>query len=182
MTPSLKNIAWLKLFCSISDYNDKKVFVEVSIIIMVVVLSFVWFMDWTDRFIHKGGIGIFDIFFRIGFCAMEFWFFRLCVHYGLRIFRSLAYVFRFRHKYLSYGFRIWFPKWFSDFPIWIPVSLRSKRPLISKCSTCQHCIGSIRVLRTGMWTLIDFDGFAWGFRFWSNFFAVLRLWIIFSTA
>ena len=107
---------------------------------------------------------------------MEFWFFRLCVHYGLRIFRSLAYVFRFRHKYLSYGFRIWFPKWFSDFPIWIPVSLRSKRPLISNsretsvCSFCQHCIGSTRVLRTGMWTPIDFDGFAWGFRFWSNFF------------
>ena len=119
---------------------------------------------------------------------MEFWFFRLCVHYGLRIFRSLAYVFRFCHKYLSYGFRIWFPKWFSDFPIWIPVSLRSKRLLISNSretsewSSCQHCIGPIRVLRTGMWTLIDFDGFAWGFRFWSNFFAVLRLWIIFSTA
>ena len=119
---------------------------------------------------------------------MEFWFFRLCVHYGLWIFRSLAHFFRFRHKYLSYGLRIWFPKWFSDFPIWIPVSLRSKRPLISNsretsvCSTCQHCIGSIRVLRTGMWTLIDFDGFAWGFRFWSNFFAVLRSWIIFSTA
>ena len=62
---------------------------------MVVVLSFVWFMDWTDRFIHKGGIGIFDIFFKIGSCAKEFWFFGLGVHYGLRIFRSLACGFRF---------------------------------------------------------------------------------------
>ena len=38
-------------------------------------------------------------------------------------------VFGFRHKYLSYGLRIWFPMWFSDFPIWIPVSLRFNRPL-----------------------------------------------------
>ena len=60
-------------------------------------------------------------------------------------------------------------------------------PLISNsretsvCSSCQHRIGSIRVLRTGMWTIIGFDCFACGFRFWSNFFffAVLRLWMIF---
>ena len=49
-------------------------------------------------------------------------------------------------------------------------------PLISNsretsvCSTCQHRIGSIRVLRTGMWTIIGFDCFACGCRFWSNFF------------
>ena len=72
---------------------------------------------------------------------------------------------------------------FLDCPIWIPFSLRSKRPLCasapplisnsretSVCSTCQHHSGSIRVLRTGMWTFIGFDCFACGFRFWSNFF------------
>ena len=88
---------------------------------------------------------------------------------------------------------------FLDCPIWIPFSLRSKRPLCasapslisnsretSVCSICQHCSGSIRVLRTGMWTFIGFDCFACGFRFWSSFFfcgfAVLQLWMIFSTA
>ena len=61
-------------------------------------------------------------------------------------------------------------------------------PLISNsretsvCSTCQHCMGSIRVLRTGMWTVIGFDGFARGFRFWSNFFAVLILLLEFILA
>ena len=48
----------------------------------------------------------------------------------------------------------------------------------SVCSTCHHCIGSIRVLITGMWKCIGFDSFACGFRFWSNFF---RFWMIFST-
>ena len=101
-------------------------------------------------------------------------------------------VFGFRHKYLSYGLRIWFPMWFSDFPIWFRFLFdligHYAPPLISSCretsvcSTCQHCIGSIRVLKTEIWTLKNFDGFAWGFRFWSNLFAVLRLWIIFLTA
>ena len=36
------------------------------------------------------------------------------------------------------------------------------------CSSCHHCIGSIRVLITGMWSCIGFDSFASGFRFWSN--------------
>ena len=34
----------------------------------------------------------------------------------------------------------------------------------SVCSTCHHCIGSIRVLITGMWKCIGFDSFACGFR------------------
>ena len=37
------------------------------------------------------------------------------------------------------------------------------------CFTCQHCIGSIKVSRTGMWTFICFDGFACGFRFLTQF-------------
>ena len=74
MTPSLKNIAWLKLFCSMFlIMMMKKVFVEVSIIIMVVVLSFVWFMDWTDRFI-RGALGFFDIFLRSVFVPKNFGF------------------------------------------------------------------------------------------------------------
>ena len=114
----------------VSDWKiKKKVFVEVSLIVTFVLLSFVWFVDWTDRFILKGGIGIFYIFFEIGFCAKEFRFFGLGVHCGLQIFRSLAIGFRFRQKYPSNGLRIWFPIKFSDYPIWIPFSLRSKRPL-----------------------------------------------------
>ena len=55
---------------------------------MVVLLSFEWSVDWTDRFILKGGIGIFYIFFEIGFCAKikEFRFFGLGIHCGLQNF------------------------------------------------------------------------------------------------
>ena len=45
---------------------------EVSVIIMVVVLSFVWFVDWTDCFIRKGGIRIFQIFSRSVFVSKNF--------------------------------------------------------------------------------------------------------------
>ena len=44
----------------------------------------------------------------------------------------------------------------------------------SYCSTCHLCIGSIRVLITGMLKIIGCDGFAYGFRFDLIFFAVLR--------
>ena len=55
---------------------------------MVVLLSFEWSVDWTDRFILKGGIGIFYIFFWDGFCAKikEFRFFGLGIHCGLQNF------------------------------------------------------------------------------------------------
>ena len=49
---------------------------------------------------------------------------------------------------------------FGFFPIWVPVSLRSERQICTttdlECrktsvrSTCHHCIGSIRVLITGI--------------------------------
>ena len=114
----------------------KKVFVEVSVIIMFVVLSLVWFVDWTDRFILEGGHWDFRYFFKICFCAKEFWFFGLGVYYGLRIFRSLAYGFR------SYGLRIWFSMWFSDFSIWIPVSLTHGWQRYLKISTPCRIVNS----------------------------------------
>ena len=46
----------------------------------------------------------------------------------------------------------------------------------SVCSTCRHCIGSIRGLITGMWKFMGFDGFACSFKFDSIF---LRFWMIF---
>ena len=175
----------------VSDYNDKKVFVEVSIIIMVVVLSFVWFMDWTDRFIRKGGIGIFDIFFlRSVFVPKNFgfsdWVFIMdfpsfSIWFSVFVINTCLMGFGFGFQY---GFRIFL----SGFRFLFDLIGHYAPPLISSCretsvcSTCQHCIRSIRVLKTEMWTLKDFDGFAWGFRFWSNLFAVLRLWIIFLTA
>ena len=124
----------------VSDWKVKKVFVEVSVI--VVLFSFVWFVDWTDRFILKEALG-FSTFFKIGFCAKEFRFFRLGVHYDLRIFHSLAFG-----------------------SIFQPPLISNSRET-SVFSTYQNRIRSIRVLRTRMWTFI---GFACGFRFWSNFF------------
>ena len=49
-------------------------------------------------------------------------------------------------------------------------------PLISNnretslCSTSHHCIGTIRLLITGMLKFIGFDGFACSLRFWLNSF------------
>ena len=51
----------------------------------------------------------------------------------------------------------------------------------SVCSTCHHCIGSIRVLITGMWKCIGCDSFVCCFRFWSNLFWVFGFWMTFST-
>ena len=59
--------------------------------------------------LEEGGIGIFgfgyflDRFF--GFSAKKLWFFGFGVHCGLRIFRFLAFGFRFSRKVLT-GFRI----------------------------------------------------------------------------
>ena len=174
----------------VSDYNDKKVFVEVSIIIMVVVLSFVWFMDWTDRFIHKGGIGIFDIFLRSVFVPKNFGFSDWVFIMDFPSFSIWFSVFVINTCLMGFGFgfQCGFRIFLSGFRFLFDLIGHYAPPLISNiretsvCSTCQHCIGSIRVLKTEMWTLKDFDGFAWGFRFWSNLFAVLRLWIIFLTA
>ena len=53
--------------------------------------------------------------------------------------------------------------------------LTSKSRETSVCCTCQLCIGSIKVLRTGMWTFICFDGFACGFRFLIEFLLLFLL-------
>ena len=45
---------------------------------------------------------------------------------GLRIFRFSAFGFRFSSKTLS-GLRIRYAMWFSVFPVWVPVSLRSEQ-------------------------------------------------------
>ena len=89
---------------------------------------------------------------------------------------------------MGFGFDLWCGFRIFLFGFWFlfDQSGHYAPPLISKsretsvCSTCQHCIGSIKVLRTGMWTFICFDGFA-VLGFWSNFcccccfFAVLRM-------
>ena len=124
------------------------------------------------------------------FCSQKLQFFGFTVHCGLRIFRFLAFGFRFSLKTRP-GFWIWYPMWFSVFLFWFrflfDLSGNYAPPLISNerktyiCSTCHQCIGSIRVLITGKWKFISFDGFACGLRFWANFLAVWGFWMIFST-
>ena len=78
--------------------------------------------------------------------------------------------------------------WFSVFPVWVSVSLQSKwqyfgPPLIlnscetSVCSTCHHCIRSIRVLIPGMGKFIGFDSFSVFLT--TFFFCSLQFWMIF---
>ena len=58
-----------------------------------------------------------------GFCVKKLRFFGFGVHYGLRIFRFLAFGFRFSQKTPT-GFRIWYAMRFLVFPIrsiWVPV-------------------------------------------------------------
>ena len=131
-------------------------------------------------FLIERGIAIFGfevlaIFLNrfLGFCAKKLW----CS------FRSADFPF----------FSIWFSlfvkttEWFSIFPDWVPVTLRSERQLcastdleqlwnlctleISVYSTCHHCIGSI-----DNWDVKSyrFWRFWMRFSFWSNFLAVLR--------
>ena len=156
---------------------------------MVVVLSFVWFVDWTDCFILEGGIGIFDIFLRSVFVPKNFGFSDcvfIAVH-GFSVHWHLVFV---KNTCLrGFGFDLWcgfriflFGFWFLfDQSGHYAPPLNSKSRETSVCCTCQLCIGSIKVLRTGMWTFICFDGFACGFRFLIEFlllllfFAVLRM-------
>ena len=66
-----------------------------------------------------------------GFCVKKLRFFGFGVHYGLRIFRFLAFGFRFSQKTPT-GFRIWYAMRFLVFlirSIWVPVSLPSQRQL-----------------------------------------------------
>ena len=163
---------------------------------MVFVLSFVWFVDWTVLFILEGpGHWDFLVFFYIGFCAKKIRFLGFGVHCSfIAEFLSFSIWFRFSSKIIvSWASdlisNVGFGFFYLDSSISpILTSSYCAPPLISNsretsvCSTCQHCMGSIRVLRTGMWTVIGFDGFARGFRFWSNFFAVLILLLEFILA
>ena len=173
---------------------------------MVVVLSFVWFVDWTDCFIRKGGIRIFQIFSRSVFVPKNFGSARIACSLRLTDFLFFGIWFSVFVKntcLMGFRFDLWcgFLIFLLGFRFLFDPSSHYAPPLISNsretsvCSTCQHCIGSIKVLRTRMWTFICFDGFACGFRFLTNFcfyyccfvclfvclfvFAVLRLWMIF---
>ena len=161
---------------------------------MVFVLSFVWFVDWTVLFILEGpGHWDFSVFFISVFVPKNSVFGIRC---SLRFaeFLSFSIWFRFLSKMIvSWASdlipNVGFGFFYLDSSISsILTSSYCAPPLISNsretsvCSTCQHCMGSIRVLRTGMWTVIGFDGFARGFRFWSNFFAVLILLLEFILA
>ena len=149
-------------------------------------MKFEWSVDWTDRFILKGGIGIFSIFlrsvfvlknlgFRIGWSLLFADFPFLSIWFSVFVKNTclMGYGFGFRWSFriVPFGFRFLFDPSGHYAP---PMILNSRET--SVYSTCQHRIGSIRVLRTGMWTFIGFDCFACGFRFWSSFFffAVLR--------
>ena len=83
----------------------------------------------------------------------------MVVHCGLRIFRFLAFDLWCGVWIFLFGFRFLFDS-----------SGHHALPLIS--NSRETCVGSFRVLRTGMWTFISFDGFACGFWFWSHFFCV----------
>ena len=176
---------------------------EVSAIIMVVVSSFVWFVDWTDCFILKGGITIFDIFSRSVFLPKNFGSVRIACSLRLTDFLFFGIWFSVFVKntcLMGFGFDLWcgFRIFLLAFRFLFDPSGHYAPPLISNsretsvCSTCQHCIGSIKVSRTGMWTFICFNGFACGFRFLTQFciycccfvclfvfFVVLRWWMIF---
>ena len=87
---------------------------------------------------------------------------------------------------MGFGFDLWCNFRIFLFGFWFlfDQSGHYASPLISKsretsvCSTCQHCVVSIKVLRTGMWTFICFDGFAI-LGFWSNFCYVVVVVVVF---
>ena len=177
---------------------------EVSAIIMIVVSSFVWFVDWTDwTDILKGGITIFDIFSRSVLVPKNFGSVRIACSLWLTDFLFFGIWFSVFVKntcLMDFGFDLWcgFRIFLLAFRFLFDPSGHYAPPLISNsretsvCFTCQHWIGSIKVSRTGMWTFICFDGFACGFRFLTQFcfycccfvclfvcLAVLRWWMIF---
>ena len=97
--------------------------------------------------------------------------------------RSLGFPFSWKilEYLMGFGFDLWcgfriflFGFWFLfDQSGHYAPPLNSKSRETSVCCTCQLCIGSIKVLRTGMWTFICFDGFACGFRFLIEFLLLL---------
>ena len=123
--------------------EKKKVFVEVSLIILVAVLSFVGMrmqstqVDLTDRFILDGGIGIFGFFFRSVLVPKKFDFLDWLFIVACGFFRFLAFDLRCGVWIFLFGFRFLFDS-----------SGHHALPLISKSR--ETCVGSFRVLRTGM--------------------------------
>ena len=111
----------------------KKVFVKVSAIIMVffVIICVICGLNCP---IHPWGARAleFSVFFRSVFVPKNFGFWDsvFIEVYGFSVFYHL--VSDFRQKYLSTELRIWSPMWFSDFSIWIPVSLRSRQAAIMR--------------------------------------------------
>ena len=116
-------------------------------------------------------------------------FFVVC---GFSVFQRLVFAFRQKHyRDFGLGMRCGFLFFLSGFRFLFDLSSNFAPPLISNscetsvCSICHQCLGSIRVLLTGMWKFIGFNDFASGFRFWPIlflfFFVFLQFWIIFST-
>ena len=162
---------------------------------MVVLLSFEWSVDWTDRFILKGGIGIFYIFFEIGFCAKikEFRFFGLGIHCGLQNFpffsiwfsvfvkntclMGYGFGFRWSFRIVLFGFRFLFdPSGHHAPPMIFNSRETSVFPLVNTVSD-----------RLGFWELgcehlLVLTVLHAVFGSSRIYFAVLRLWMIFSTA
>ena len=125
-----------------------------------------------------GALGFFDIFLRSVFVPKNFGFSDWVFIMDFPSFSIWFSVFVINTCLMGFGFgfQCGFRIFLSGFRFLFDLIGHYAPPLIpscretSVCSTCQHCIGSIRVLKTEIWTLKDFDGFAWGFRFWSNLF------------
>ena len=100
--------------------------------------------------------------FRIG-CSLRFANFPVFVKNTCLM--GYGFSFRWSFRIVLFGFRF-----LSDPSGHYAPPLISNSRETSVCSTCQHRIGSIRVLRSGMWTFIGFDCLACSFQFWSNFF------------
>ena len=165
---------------------------------MVVLLSFEWSVDWTDRFILKGGIGIFYIFFEIGFCAKikEFRFFGLGIHCGLQNFPFfsiwfsvfvkntclMGYGFGFRWSFwiVLFGFRFLFDPSGHYAPLRLHWSRIAAKPLYAPL--VNTVADRLEFWELGCEHLLVLTVLHAVFGSSRIFFAVLRLWMIFSTA
>ena len=113
--------------------NLKKVFVKVSAIVMVlfVIICVICGLNCP---IHPWGPGHWNfLYFLDRFLRQKISVFGIRCSLRFTDFPSFSIWFPiFRQKYLSIELRIWSPMWFSDFSIWIPVSLRSRQAAIMR--------------------------------------------------
>ena len=146
---------------------------------------------WSKEVILGGGIGIFGFAVLIlffGFCARKLRFFGFGIHCRQRSFHFLVFGSQCSSKILM-SFRMWKSMWFSVFPNWVWVSLRSGRQLCA--STDIEQLRNLCMLHLSLLRRIDQSG---GFDNWDakiyRFcmqFAVLmdfffwRFWLILST-